>query len=71
MTYEQRQELKPGDFKGACGMHPRTMAAIAPVPALSHRQGLYRGPRRTWTGRCYSAQVDSRPPGACAALRER
>ena len=25
MTYEQRQELKPGDLKRACGVHPRTM----------------------------------------------
>ena len=28
MTCEQRQELKPGDLKRACGVHPRTMAGV-------------------------------------------
>ena len=37
MTYEQMKELKPGDFKRACGVYPRTFETMLQV--LPHVQG--------------------------------
>jgi hypothetical protein len=31
MTYEQRKDLKPGDFKRACGVHPQTFEQMLQV----------------------------------------
>jgi Helix-turn-helix of DDE superfamily endonuclease len=31
MTYEQMKDLKPGDFKRACGVHPQTFETMLQV----------------------------------------
>ena len=31
MTYEQMKDLKPGDFKRACGAHPHTFETMLQV----------------------------------------
>jgi hypothetical protein len=31
MTYEQMKNLKPGDFKRACGVYPQTFEAMLQV----------------------------------------
>jgi hypothetical protein len=39
MTYEQMKDLKPGNFKRACGVHPQTFETMVDqrgMPPLVH-----------------------------------
>jgi hypothetical protein len=43
MTYEQMKDLKPGDFKRACGVHPHTFETMLQVLREQARQKVKPG----------------------------